>query len=174
MAMVKGSKLPFVLFIGTVVFANWLVNYYGVVSIGFGLMAPAGVFAAGLGFTLRDWLQRKGGSPQVLLAIACGAGISAAISPQLALASATAFLVSETADWAVYTPIKNKLLAIVLSNTVGAVVDSIIFLSIAFHNLDFLKGQVIGKLYMTVPFVILLGYTQTKLALATHDTTTVR
>ena len=34
--------------------------------------------------------------------------------------------------------------------TVGVIVDSIVFLSLAFGSLALLKGQVIGKLWMTV------------------------
>lgn len=45
-------------FIATIFAANWLIDNYGVVSVGFGLMAPAGVFMVGVAFTLRDLLQR--------------------------------------------------------------------------------------------------------------------
>ena len=38
------------------------------------------------------------------------------------------------------------LLAVLASSAVGLVVDSVVFLSLAFHSLDFLAGQVVGKL----------------------------
>jgi uncharacterized PurR-regulated membrane protein YhhQ (DUF165 family) len=49
-----------------------------------------------------------------------GAGLSALVSPQFAVASGIAFLVSELADLAVYTPLRqrNWLAAVALSNTV--------------------------------------------------------
>ena len=41
-------------------------------------------------------------------------------------------------------------LAIVLSGLVGSIVDSVIFLSLAFGSLDFIVGQVIGKFWMSL------------------------
>ena len=59
---------------------------------------------------------------------------------------------------AVYTPLRrrNWLVAVALSNTVGLVADSLLFLWLAFGSLDFLPGQVVGKLWMTVLAVALL------------------
>ena len=34
--------------------------------------------------------------------------------------------------------------------------DSVLFLWLAFHSLDFLKGQLVGKAWMTAAFVLLL------------------
>jgi uncharacterized PurR-regulated membrane protein YhhQ (DUF165 family) len=48
---------------------------------------------------------------------------------------------------------------VVASNVVGAVVDSALFLWLAFGSLAFIEGQIIGKVAMTVvalPLVILL------------------
>lgn len=146
------------LYVGTVFAANWAINRFGVVPVGFGLMAPAGVYFAGLAFTLRDLTHEALGRGAVLGAIVLGAICSAAISPQLALASATAFLLSELADFAVYTPLreKNWLQAVALSNTVGLVVDSVLFLWLAFGSLEFLPGQILGKAWMTALAVLLL------------------
>jgi len=44
------------------------------------------------------------------------------------------------------------MLAVLLSGIAGAVVDSILFLYLAFGSLDYLLGQVIGKLYASVLF----------------------
>ena len=55
-----------VLFIATVWLANWLLSRYGVVSIGFGLYAPAGVFAVGAALTLRDLVDRTLGRAAVV------------------------------------------------------------------------------------------------------------
>jgi uncharacterized PurR-regulated membrane protein YhhQ (DUF165 family) len=77
------------------------------------------------------------------------------------VASAAAFLLSEFADFAVYTPLARRRLvaAVVASSVVGLVVDSIVFLWLAFGSLEFLIGQIIGKLWMVLlatPFVVYL------------------
>src|SRR4029078_7197652 len=74
------------------------------------------------------------------------------------LASAAAFLLSEFADFVVYTPLARRRLvaAVIASSIVGLIVDSIVFLWLAFGSLEFLFGQVIGKLWMVllaIPFV---------------------
>jgi queuosine precursor transporter len=139
-------------YIGTIVAANWAIQTWGIVPIGFGLYAPAGVFFAGLAFTLRDLTQEQLGRGWTLVAIGLGAGLSWLVSPAFAVASGLAFLVSELADFAVYTPLRERhwLGAVTLSNTVGLVVDSALFLWLAFGSLDFLAGQVAGKAYMTL------------------------
>jgi uncharacterized PurR-regulated membrane protein YhhQ (DUF165 family) len=70
----------------------------------------------------------------------------------IALASGVAFLVAETLDLFVYTPLQRRNLigAVVASNIVGLVADSVFFLSLAFGSLAFLEGQVIGKAWMTL------------------------
>jgi uncharacterized PurR-regulated membrane protein YhhQ (DUF165 family) len=147
-----------VLYITTVFAANWAIERYGIVSVGFGLTAPAGVYFAGLAFTLRDITHDTLGRRWVLGAIITGALLSSVVSTDFALASGVAFLVSELFDFAVYTPLRerNWLGAVALSNVVGLVADSILFLWIAFGSLDFLDGQIVGKLWMTVLAVALL------------------
>jgi queuosine precursor transporter len=143
----------------SIVLANALISWVGVVPVGFGLYAPAGVFAAGLAFTFRDALQEDMGRRWAVLAIVAGALLSALLSPALALASGAAFLLSEVADMAIYTPLRRRswALAATLSNVVGAVVDSALFLWLAFGSLEFLPGQVFGKLVATVVAVTLWG-----------------
>lgn len=152
--------LCFAGYIASIVAANWLIQTFGIVPVGFGLAAPAGVFAAGISFTLRDLTQESAGRWWAVAAIGAGALLSLGISaPQFAMASGLAFLVSELADFAVYTPLRerNWLGAVALSNTVGLLFDSCLFLWLAFGSLDFLAGQVVGKVEMTVLAVICLG-----------------
>jgi uncharacterized PurR-regulated membrane protein YhhQ (DUF165 family) len=146
------------LYVGTVFAANWAISHVGFVSVGFGLMAPAGVYFAGLAFTLRDLTHDALGRRAVLLAIAVGAALSALISPALGLASGAAFLLSEGADFAIYSPLRGRhwLGAVALSNTVGLTVDSVLFLWLAFGSLTFLPGQLVGKAWMTALAVALL------------------
>lgn len=142
-------------FVGSVVLANALVEHVGPVGVGFGLMAPAGVYVAGAAFLLRDVVDRTLGRAAVLGAIAAGAALAALISPALAVASAVAFAASELVDLAVFAPLERRgfVLAAVASNVAGAVVDSVLFLSIAFGSLAFLEGQIVGKLWVTAAFV---------------------
>jgi uncharacterized PurR-regulated membrane protein YhhQ (DUF165 family) len=101
-----------------------------------------------------------------------GAALSAAIAPAaLALASGIAFLMSEFADLAVYTPLARRRLvaAVAASGAVGLVVDSIVFLWLAFGSLEFLLGQIIGKSWMmllAIPFVLYLRRRDERLGLA--------
>ncbi|MEO8898977.1 MAG: VUT family protein [Candidatus Dormibacter sp.] len=146
-------------YIGVIVAANWAVQRYGLVNVGFGLKAPAAVYFVGIAFSLRDLVQNILGRWVSIGAIVVGAGVSAAVSPALALASGLAFFSSELADFVVYTPLLRRgwLLALIPANLVGCVVDSLVFLSIAFGSLSLLSGQVLGKAWMTLLAVILLG-----------------
>lgn len=148
-----------VAYVLTIFVANWAVQRFGVVPVGFGLMAPAAVYFVGLAFTLRDVVQDELGRLAVVACILVGAAASALVSPAFALASAVAFLVSETADFAIYSPLRDRswLGAVVASNVVGLVVDSVLFLWLAFGSLEFLPGQVLGKLWMTALAVIVWG-----------------
>lgn len=156
----------FFAYVATVFVANWLVSHYGTVPVGFGLMAPAAVYAAGFAFTFRDVLQRTLGRRPVLLAIVLGAAASALVSPRFALASAVAFLFSEALDFAVYTPLedRNWPLAVAASNAVGLTVDSLLFLWLAFGSLAFLPGQIVGKAWTTVAALVVIGGARAVLA----------
>ena len=157
-----------VLFCLTIPAANWMIGHVGTVCVANGpclvpvapgIMAPSGVLMVGAALVLRDLVQRRLGVEFGVGAIAAGAAISAGLAPpSLVIASATAFLLSEFADFAVYTPLARRrlVIAVVASSTVGLIVDSIVFLWLAFGSLEFLPGQIIGKLWMVmlaVPFV---------------------
>ena len=137
-----------------------------------GLSAPSGVLMIGLALVLRDVVQRRLGSAIGLAAIAVGALISAAIAPAaLVVASTTAFLLSELADFAIYTPLQRSrfVAAVALSSVVGLVVDSAVFLWLAFGSLDYLPGQIVGKLWMVllaVPVLIWLRRRDERIGLA--------
>ena len=86
-------------------------------------------------------------------AILIGAVISGAVTPPaLVVASATAFLFSELADFAVYTPLQERrlLTAVLASSFGGLVIDRVVFLYLAFGSLEFLLGQVLGKGWMVL------------------------
>jgi len=82
-----------------------------------------------------------------------------------------AFLLSELADFAVYTPLQRRrlVLAVLASGAVGLVVDSVVFLHLAFGSLDFLWAQIVGKGWMqllALPFVALLRRRDDRIGLA--------
>jgi uncharacterized PurR-regulated membrane protein YhhQ (DUF165 family) len=151
--------------------ANWFIGNVGMVCaregpclipVFPGVMAPSGVLMVGLALVFRDLVQRRLGRAWAVAAILAGALLSALLAPPaLVLASGAAFLLSESADFAVYTPLQEKrlVLAVALSGAVGVVVDSVAFLYLAFGSLDYLPGQVIGKWWMIVmalPFIVWL------------------
>jgi hypothetical protein len=134
-------------------------------------MAPSGVLMIGIALVLRDLVQRRLGVEFGIGAIIAGAVISAGLAPgSLVLASAAAFLLSEFADFAVYTPLARRrlVLAVFASGAVGLVVDSIVFLWLAFGSLEFLIGQIVGKSWMvllSLPLVALLRRRDQRLGL---------
>ena len=149
----------FAAFVACVWLANLLTERYGFVSVGFGLTATAGTYAAGLSFGIRDALHEVGGRRIVFAAIAVGAVLSSFISPSLALASGVAFALSETADLAVYEPLRRRrwVLAVIASNLVGAVADTGVFLHLAgFPVRDALAGQLVGKALMILPSIVIV------------------
>ena len=113
----------------------------------------------------------------VLVIILLGTTVSFAISaPQIALAAALAFGFAELCDFAVYTPIRSKAkfgdrrwaVAVVGSNIVGAVADTLIFLGVAFGPaaiMPALLGQLVDKLWATVAYLI-LGWLFARLVLS--------
>lgn len=147
-------------FIATILAANYVTTEYGMVPVGFGLMATAGTYFAGLAFILRDAIQDTAGRVWVAALIVIGAGLSFAISaPAIALASGVAFLLSEGADFAIYTPLRRRgyIRAAVASNVVGTIVDTVVFLSIAgFPLWQSFPGQVVGKMLVTGAAVALV------------------
>lgn len=148
-----------VAYLASVVVGVWAVDAIGVVPVGFGLMAPAAVYVVGVTLVLRDVVQIYHGKALAFAVIPAGAALSAFISPTLALASGVAFLVSETVDFAVFTLARKRLRvlqSVALSNAVALVVDSWIFLTLAFGSLAFLPGQVLGKTWATLAAVLVL------------------
>lgn len=150
------------LFSLTVPAANWLIGNIGLVCIpegpclipvGFGLMAPSGVLMIGAALVLRDFIHETYGLKTAIGAVLAGAVLSWLFAPPaLVLASVAAFLLAEMTDLAVYAPLRRKrlALAVLLSGIVGSVIDSAVFLILAFGSLDFIAGQIVGKLWMSI------------------------
>ncbi len=133
-----------VLFCLTIPAANWLIGHVGtecapngpcLIPVAPGLLASSGVLMVGAALVLRDLVQRRFGAGIGICAILMGAALSGLLAaPALVVASAAAFLISETADFALYTPLAKKhfVAAVAASGFFGLVVDSVVFLWLAF------------------------------------------
>lgn len=143
--------------------ANWTIQHVGhpppfpggphTIPVGFGLDAPSGVLWIGVALVARDVVQFELGRLVVLAAILGGAALSYAVAPvSLATASALAFGIGELADFAVYTPLAERRLwlAVAASGAVGAVIDSLVFLQLAFGSTQFWQGNTLGKLWVSL------------------------
>lgn len=144
-------------FLVCILAANYVTTRLGMVPVGFGLVATAGTYFAGLTFIFRDSLQDVAGKRWTLAVIGAGALLSFLVAdPFIALASAAAFGLAELADLAVYTPLRKRgyVRAALASNVVGAFVDTIVFLAIAgFPIWQAFPGQMVGKLLVTAVVV---------------------
>lgn len=167
--------IALIAFAATIPAANWLIGNVGTVCVpdgpclipvAPGLMAPSGVLMIGLALVLRDVVHEKLGVWWAVGAVVAGGVLSGLVAPAaLVVASVVAFTFSELADLAVYTPLRLKRLwlAVLASGIAGAVADSVLFLWIAFGSLDFMAGQVVGKVWfslLAVPFILLMRQTK--------------
>lgn len=145
-------------FVALAVFANWLASKYVVHVPLTTYVAPAGVFCIGAALVLRDWLQQIAGLWWTLALVVIGGGASYLIGDaagwtslqKIALASLVAFIVSETVEAAVFTPLRNRNLTagVLASGMVGNALDSWLFLTLAFGSTAFFWGNFIGKAEM--------------------------
>ncbi|RWO20628.1 VUT family protein [Mesorhizobium sp.] len=175
-------------FAATIPAANWLIGNVGtecipngpcLLPVGFGLMAPSGVFMVGLALVLRDTIQKNLGRRWSLAAIGVGTTLSFIVNPYLALASAAAFLASELVDFFVYTRSVGEGgqwyttgegsafyhetgHAVLLSGLAGLAVDSVLFLYLAFGSLDHVGGQLVGKLWMVLAATAIITFMETR------------
>jgi len=161
--------LTFLAFALTIPAANWLIGHVGttcipggpcLIPMGFGLMAPSGVLMIGAALVLRDALHEQAGRAWALAAVLVGAALSLVFSPPaLAVASAAAFAVSELADALVYDRLRRqgRSAAVLASGIVGAALDSVLFVWLAFGALEFAAGTVLGKLYASAAVALWLA-----------------
>ncbi|WP_237743206.1 VUT family protein [Mycobacteroides abscessus] len=148
-------------FVGCIVAANWAILHIGTdhgsgvprtLPIGFGLAAPSGVLFAGAQLTLRDLIHEQLGAWKTLAVITASAPLTALVaSPTLAAASVVTFLAAEAADLAVYSWLRRRgyITAVLGSNLVSAVLDSLLFLALAFgvsQAAAGAAGMTVGKL----------------------------
>jgi queuosine precursor transporter len=113
-----------------IVLVNWLFDVLPVIETPVGVWPPASVIV-GFVLILRDLAQREVGHYVLLAMLAAGVITYVMVDPFIAIASVSAFLVSETADWIVYTvtkrPLRDRILA---SSAVSSPLDSVVFLGL--------------------------------------------
>ena len=116
-----------------IVLVNWGFTVVPLIPI-LGEMFPPMSLAVGLIFVLRDFAQREIGH-KVIGAMLIGGLLSYFMAdPFVAIASVTAFLISESADWAVYTWTKKPFAQrILISSMVSTPIASAVFLAMIGH-----------------------------------------
>jgi queuosine precursor transporter len=146
--------------------ANWLTTRYGLIAAfpGTALKCTAGTFAVGGAIMTRDLLQDALGRRAVLCAISAGAVLSYATSSHvIAVASGVTFLLAETIEFAVYTPLRKRYGwgtgrwsgVVGVANATGALADTFLFLWLAGFPLtaSVVAGQMAGKAYVTIAVI---------------------
>ena len=144
------------IYIATVVAINMAFAYIPPIVLFDGTIFTVGSVIAGLVFVARDFAQREVGHKVVLLLMAAAGLLSYLLAdPFVAIASITAFAISELSDYIVYSKYKgdfNK--RVVVSSLVSVPIDTAVFLAIINH-LSALSFAVmcISKLLVVAYFV---------------------
>lgn len=157
----KWAAIAFTVYAAAIVLSNWLISHVGIpagpgthlTAVGFGLLAPSGVWAAAVSFPARDVTQRLGGRWLGVVAILVGALLSLVTSDaRIAVASGLTYLCSETVDFLVYTPMQKRWFtpAVVVSGIIAAIVDSVLFLHLAGipATAVVVGGLILGKVWV--------------------------
>ena len=117
-------------YVAAIVLVNWLFEALPIVETPLGAWPPASV-VVGFVLILRDLAQRDVGHFVLIAMLAAGLITYVMVDPFIAFASVAAFLVSETADWLVYTltrrPLRDRILA---SSAISSPLDSVVFLGL--------------------------------------------
>ena len=121
-------------YIALIVVVNYAFTVLPLVPLPGGDMWPPASLLVGFIFIARDYAQREIGH-RVIIAMLIAAGLSYLLAdPFVAAASLAAFLVSEFADWGVYTYTKRPFAQrVLLSSAIGTPLDSAIFLMVIGH-----------------------------------------
>lgn len=137
--------LMLALFLLSIPFANHWLSVHGMWA-SFGPVPgpiPSAVWVVAFAFVFRDLAQIIIGRGWTWAAIVAGTILSWWLaSPALAVASGAAFLWSESTDALIFTPLANRgttrsfLLGVSISGYAASVVDSALFVRLAFHSFD--------------------------------------
>lgn len=169
----KAGRVHGALSLAAFILSIWLANFFvtnvgtnvvegiHVLPVWFGLSAPSGFVWIGAFRTFRDICQQTLGLRWIIVGILVGGLISATLNSRLAAASGFTFVVAETLDLLVYTPLaeRNVVTASVISNVVGSITDSALFLFLAFGSGvvgRFVLANSLGKLEASLPLIAIL------------------
>jgi len=127
------GKTPWVyVYVVLIPLVNWSFAHVPTVAMPDGGAWSPMAIVTGLVLVVRDFAQREVGHA-IFLPLVIGVVVSFIMAPPaIALASAAAFAISETVDWAVFTFTKKPLSKrVLLSSFIGAPIDSAVFWSLA-------------------------------------------
>ena len=144
--MTPPMRIPYTaLYIALIALVNWAFVVVDPIRLPGGVIWPPMTIFVGFVFVVRDFAQREIGH-YVLAAMGVGVALSYFMAgADVALASAVAFLISEMADWAVYSFTRMPLSQRVLwSSIIATPIDTFVFLSM----LDFFS--ITGAAVMTL------------------------
>jgi uncharacterized PurR-regulated membrane protein YhhQ (DUF165 family) len=123
-----------ILYIFLIVAVNYGFTVTPLLPLPGGEMWPPMSLVVGFVFVARDFAQREIGHKVIIAMLVAGALSYVMAGPAVAFASVAAFLISEFADWAVYSftgrPFAQRIL---LSSALGAPLDSVVFLGLIGH-----------------------------------------
>lgn len=137
-----------------------------------GLFATSGSLPIGAAFVLRNFVQRRFGMLISACTVMMGAALAGYLAPpSLVVASGVAMLIAGFIDLAVYTALSrwHFVYAMAISCAVSAVVDSMVFLWLAFGSLDLVAGQSLAKIFVVLaalPFAYWLWKRDRRIGLA--------
>ena len=146
--MIKTGTMAYrftILYIVLIVAVNWLFTVLPLIDLPGGDKWPPASLVVGLIFVARDFAQREIGHRVIIAMLIAGAISYVMADPFVAMASVTAFLISEFADWAVYSftgkPFSQRIL---ISSVIATPLDSAVFLLMIGHF------SVVGAVAMTI------------------------
>ncbi len=120
-----------IFYIALIVAVNYGFTVAPLVALPGGEMWPPISLAVGFVFVSRDYAQREIGHRVIIAMLAAGVLSYVMASPFVAVASVAAFLISEFADWAVYSFTGRSFAQrVLLSSAVGTPMDSAVFLAL--------------------------------------------
>ena len=123
-----------VLYVLLIVLVNWAFAHVPLVALPGGEKWPPVSLLVGFVFVVRDFAQREVGHRVIFAMLLAGAVSYVMASPAVALASVAAFLVSEFADWAVYSFTGRRFSErVLISSAVATPLDSAVFLALIGH-----------------------------------------
>ena len=136
-------------YIAAIVLVNWLFVAVAPWQTSFGDLYVANV-VVGFVFVLRDYGQRQIGQRILLATLLAGIITYFMVGQELAIASLTAFFISEMADWAIFTFTKRPLQErILVSSAISVPLDTLAF--------QYLAGYLTPAAFTTEMLSKLLG-----------------